>query len=120
LIAGNHGKARDLVWPRADALVWLDLPLTTVLRRSAVRGLRHWFSGEQICNGNRQRLWMLVNGRDSLLGYTLRTYHRRRAEWPLALRLAEHRHARVFRLRNSAEIAAWQAQVQAGKTPVER
>ena len=97
MIAGRHSKARDLVWPRADALVWLDLPLTTVPRRSAVRGLCHWFSGEQICNSNRQRLWVLVNGRDSLLGYVLRAHHRRRADWPQALRLAEHCHARVFR-----------------------
>ena len=120
VISGNQSKARDLLWPRADTLVWLDLPLATVLWRSAARAMRDWWIGAQICNGNRQRLWMMVNGRDSLLGYTLRTHHERRGEWPRALSLPEHRHARAFRLRSRAEIAAWQAQLQAGKIPVDR
>jgi adenylate kinase family enzyme len=42
VLAGNCGKARDLIWPRADTLVWLDLPLAYVLWRSTARALRHW------------------------------------------------------------------------------
>lgn len=46
--------AGDLLWARADTLVWLDLPrwqvMFRVLRRSIWRGLRH----AELWNGNRE------------------------------------------------------------------
>jgi adenylate kinase family enzyme len=118
--AGNYAKARDPVWPRADTLVWLDLPLTRVLWRSTRRALREWRTAAPICNGNRQSLAMIVNGRAALLGHTRRTYHARRREWPQALALPEQAQARVVHLRSDAEIARWRAAVQAGNTPLDR
>jgi adenylate kinase family enzyme len=123
VLAGNYGKARDLIWPRADTLAWLDLPLAHVLWRSTARALRHWWTAESICNGNRQTLLQIANGRDSLIGYTLRTYGQRRREWPALLAADEHRRLRHVRLRSAAEAAAWQRAItaaQAGNTPVDR
>jgi hypothetical protein len=118
VIAGNYAKARDLTWARADTLIWLDLRLPHVLWRSASRAVRQWRTREPVCNGNRQTLANIVNGGDSLLGYTLRTYHARRREWPLLLQ--QHAHAKQFRLRSQREIDLWRAGLQAGKTPVDR
>ncbi|HYM47290.1 MAG TPA: hypothetical protein VES91_02340 [Burkholderiaceae bacterium] len=95
-------------------------PLLQVLWRSATRAARQWWTAEPICNGNRQTLAQIVNGRDSLLGYTLRTYHARRREWPQLLRLPEHARAALIHLRSAAEITRWQANNQPGKTPVDR
>jgi hypothetical protein len=123
VIAGNYGKVRDIVWSRADALVWLDLPLAHVLWRSTTRALRHWWTAEPICNGNRQTLAQLFNGRDSLLGYTLRTFAARRREWPALLNSRDFRHLHCSRLRSHREVAAWQcalAGTQTGNTPVDR
>src|SRR5262249_29948937 len=53
VIEGNYSKVRDLVWARADTVVWLDysFPLTFVrlLRRTIAR-VR---TGEELWNGNR-------------------------------------------------------------------
>jgi hypothetical protein len=114
-IAGNYSEVRDLVWPRADTLVWLDLPLPLVLWRTTRRVLRQSISGESICNGNRQQLKALVFGTDPLLGYTLRTYPERRRVWPQFLAAPEHAHLRVLRLQSRAEVAAWQRQLLAGR-----
>ncbi len=120
VLAGNYVEVRDLTWPRADTLIWLDLALPLVLWRTTQRVFRQAHSGELICNGNRQQIGALVFGSDPLLGYTLRTYHARRREWPAALSLPQHAQAAVVRLRTPREVAAWQARIQAGNTPVER
>jgi len=123
VVVGNYMKASDLVWGRADTLVWLDLGLGRVLWRSAARALRDWRTGDPICNGNRQTLAQIANGPDSLLGYTLRTHARRRREWPALLASDNYRHLRAFRLRSPAQVEAWQraaAGTQAGKTPVDK
>ena len=118
MVAGNYAAVRDLVWSRADTLLWLDLPLPSVLARATRRALRQWWTGESICNGNRQTLLQMVNGRDSLLRYTLLTFHARRRAWPQLL--AQQTHATVARLPDQRAIDAWKSVVQAGNTPVDR
>jgi len=120
IVAGNYSNVRDLLWPRADTLVWLDLPLMQVLWRTTVRASRQSWTGEAICNGNRQTLAALVRPPNSLLGYTLRTLHARRRELPALLSQPQHAHATVVRLRHTADVAAWQTSVQPGKTPVDK
>jgi hypothetical protein len=123
VVAGNYGKARDLIWTRADTLIWLDLPLVQVLWRSMSRALRDWWTREPICNGNRQTLAGIANGRESLLGYTLHTFAPRRREWPPLLASPAYAHLRQFRLSNPRQVDAWRrnaAAAQAGKTPVDR
>src|SRR5918912_2891277 len=37
---GNKRAVRDLVWPRADTVVWLDYPVRVSLRRLSKRAVR--------------------------------------------------------------------------------
>lgn len=55
--AGNYGRVRDLLWPRADTLVWLDYAFPLVLRRLTARTVRRPVTGEVLWNGNRENLW---------------------------------------------------------------
>jgi len=51
-IAGNYGKVRDIIWPRAEAVIWLDYPFLLVLgvygTEHGAGGGRRNCSGEQI------------------------------------------------------------------------
>ena len=40
IVVGNYGQVRDLVWPNADTLIWLDLPLSLVMWRLVRRTVR--------------------------------------------------------------------------------
>jgi len=104
VVDGNYAVVRDLVWARADTVVWLDLPLRTVLRRYATRTVRRITMGEELWSGNRERLRFLL-GRDSLLWWILSTYRRRRREYPE--RLAAHPEITAVRLRSPREARAW-------------
>ena len=48
VIDGNYSAVRDIVWDRAEAVVWLDFPLRTVLWRYAIRTRRRIRTGEEL------------------------------------------------------------------------
>jgi hypothetical protein len=54
VVDGNYSVVRDLVWDRADAVVWLDLPRRLVMRRVILRTLRRAVTREALWNGNRE------------------------------------------------------------------
>jgi adenylate kinase family enzyme len=57
VVADNYGAVRDLLWPRADTIVWLDYPFPLVLGRLTARTLRRGITREVLWNGNRENLW---------------------------------------------------------------
>lgn len=110
VVAGNYSSVQDLVWPRADTLVWLDLPLPLTLWRTTVRVLRQARTAESICSGKRQTVSALVFGKDPLLWYAPKTVPQRRRRWPQVLGAAELVHLRAARLATPTAVARWQDQ----------
>lgn len=82
---GNYSKVRDLVFARADTIVWLDYPLPLILWRLVWRTGRRLVLQEELWNTNRERLRNHL-GRDSLLLWALRTYWRRKREYGAMMR----------------------------------
>jgi adenylate kinase family enzyme len=109
VVDGNYGKVRDIVWSRADTVVWLDFALPVVMGRLLWRTLRRVFSREELWGGNRERFLSQFLSRDSLFLWALRTYWRRRREYPELLERPEHAHLRVVHLRSPGEERAWLA-----------
>jgi adenylate kinase family enzyme len=80
VVDGNYGSARDLAWPRATAIVWLNLPFARVFWRVLCRTLRRSWRREVLWSGNRESLARSFFSRDSILWWVLTMYHRRRRE----------------------------------------
>jgi adenylate kinase family enzyme len=82
VVDGNYSAVRDLVWARADTVVWFDLPRTVVMRQVLARTVRRAVARTELWNGNREPLAGLVRfGRDdSIIGWawTQHTKYRRR------------------------------------------
>jgi adenylate kinase family enzyme len=111
VVAGNYGAVRDLLWPRADTIVWLDYSFLLVLGRLTARTLRRGLTGEVLWNGNRERLWwhaMLWSER-SLYNWLFATFWRYRRELPALFREPAHAHARVVHLRSPRAAREWLA-----------
>ena len=76
VVDGNYfslGSA-DIVWPRADTIVFLDLPRRTVMRRVLTRSLRRATLRTELWAGNRESIRNLFFARDSLLWFTWTEY----------------------------------------------
>ena len=106
---GNYAKVRDLLWERAEAVVWLDLPLRTVLWRYLTRTIRRVGRREELWSGNRETLSDHLFSRDSLFWWILTTYRRRRREYPP--QLAARPDIVAIRLRSRRAADRWLAEV---------
>ena len=106
---GNYHTSRDIVWERAEALVWLDYGLWLSLGRLLRRTWRRVFTREELWNGNRENIWnqLQVWSQDSLIHWFFKTYWRRKREIPMLLELEENQHLKVFHFRSPRETEKW-------------
>lgn len=81
VLDGNYSAVRDIVWPHATAVIWLDYPFFLVLWRSLRRTIHRVLTGREICNGNRETWRKAFFSRDSILLWVVTTYHRRRRDY---------------------------------------
>jgi adenylate kinase family enzyme len=104
-------EVKDLLWARADTLVWLDYPRWLVVSRAVRRSLRRIVTREQLWHGYREtplswrrpdhpirRAWRLHRIRREQL--TARTQH---PSWA---------HLQVIRHRSPQETAAWLSAIE--------
>ena len=111
---GTTASRRDLVWARADTVIWLDLPLRQVMWRVIRRTVSRARRGEVLWGTNRESLRMAI-ARDSVIWWALTTFRKRRREYPLLF--AQHPGIRVVRLRSDVEARRFLAGVGATPTP---
>ncbi len=111
VVAGNYHVVRDLIWPRAEAVVWLDYPLPIVFWRLLTRTIRRGWTQEELWNGNREKFWWHLKlwSDESLFYWLFKTYWRRKRETPVLLRFPEHAHLHLIHLRSQREADEWLA-----------
>jgi adenylate kinase family enzyme len=109
VVDGNYSKVRDIVWGRADTIVWLDYALPVILWQVTWRTLRRSLRREELWSGNRESLGNALFSRDSILLWTLQTYKRRRQEYPVLLSQPEYAHLAIVHLHSPRETRAWVA-----------
>jgi hypothetical protein len=98
---GNYSSLRDLIWPRAEAVIWLNYPLRTVMSRAIRRTVRRVWTGEPLYAGSRETFRRSFLSRDSILLWALQTHARHRREYPRLLATPEYSHLKVFELQDA-------------------
>ena len=111
VVDGNYSFSRDIVWGRADTLVWLDYPLWWSFWRLLVRSLRRLITQEPLWNGNKETLRGLFFSRDSLFLYIFKSYRRLHTIYPRVLLESAYAHLQVVRLRHPRQTNAWLATI---------
>lgn len=101
---GNYSKLNEWLWSQADTLIWLDLPITTILVRFFLRSFRRSIRRELLWNGCQESLRNSIFQKNSLLVWILKTHRRRANQYALLLQNPPHPKMKVYRLRTSREI----------------
>jgi adenylate kinase family enzyme len=109
VVDGNYSKVRNLIWSRADTVVFLDYPFHTVLlrllRRTVLRSLRQ----QELWNGNRENWRMSFFSQDSILLWMIKTHQRNRIRYPLLFQQPDYAHLTVVHLRDPGQAEDWVA-----------
>jgi adenylate kinase family enzyme len=106
-VDGNYSRVRDIVWGRADTVVWLDYSLPVIMGRVIRRTVRRSLLREELWNENRERFRTSFFSRDSIILWALSTFRRRRREYPALFSQPENSHLDVVHLRSPRAAARW-------------
>jgi adenylate kinase family enzyme len=108
VVAGNYRtQTREITWPRAETVVFLDYPLWLILQRVVVRSWRRWRTKELLWGTNYESFWKHFTSRDSLILWALRTHRRRKQQFQDVLSDPQWAHIRFVRLRSPEETERW-------------
>ena len=118
VIDGNYSTVQDIVWARADTVVWLDLPRRTVMRRIITRTLRRVAGRVELWNGNRERWrnFFTLDKQESVIVWAWQTHARNRARYEVAAADPLYTHLRFVRLTSPRTIRRFLR--EAGNTPL--
>ena len=81
VLDGNYGSLRDLIWPRATAVIWLNYAFATVCRRALARTLRRSIDQESPFPGSRESVARSFLSRESILLRVIRSYPQRQRQY---------------------------------------
>ena len=106
VIDGNYSTVRDIVWARADTVIFLDLPRRTVMRRVIVRTVRRVAGRVELWNGNRERWrnFFTLDGQESVIAWAWQTHARNRSRYTAAAADPAFGHLRFVRLTSSRAV----------------
>ncbi|MFC2083350.1 adenylate kinase [Candidatus Bipolaricaulota bacterium] len=107
VIDGNYSKLRPMLWPKLDTIIWLDYSFPRVFWRLLVRTIRRSITREVLWNGCQERFRVSFLSKDSILLWCLKTYWRRRRNYPGILQQPEHAHITALRFSNPRQFARW-------------
>ncbi len=110
---GNKRAVRDLVWPRADTIIWLDYPVYLTLWRLAKRARRRTSAlGAHASQTGRMRdlPGQLLAAASGVLT-ALRSHRGQRREYPRLFAQPANQHLAVARLGSPRATRQWIARV---------
>jgi adenylate kinase family enzyme len=108
--AGNFQVLQDIIWTKAEVVIWLDYSLPLIfwqlLRRTIDRAITH----EELWSGNvDHNIWMHLKfwSADSHFNTLFRTYWRRKREFPNYFLLQQYEHLVFLHFRMPRETKLW-------------
>jgi adenylate kinase family enzyme len=112
-VAGNYSRTLDLIWPRADTIIWLDLSLPLILKRIVQRSWRRSRSDELLWGTNREKFseHFTTWGDESLIAFAIKNHRRRRRQFAEAMAGDEWPNAKFRRLRSPKMVARFRRAV---------
>ncbi len=108
-LSGNYSQVRDLIWPRAQAVIWLDYSFLLVFGRLYKRTLQRWWTQEPLWGTNTERLFPQFKlwSKNSLFYWQVHSYRRHKWLYPQLIANPEYSHLKFFHFKQPGEMEKW-------------
>jgi len=121
VVDGNYTSngVAEIVWSRADTLIWLDLPRLLVTGRVIGRSLRRVVTREELWSGNRERWRNLVDRRpeENIILWSWTRDRHYREKYQAMSEDATWDHLDVIRLRGRREVRLFIDELMSANDP---
>ncbi|MBM0740061.1 AAA family ATPase [Phormidium sp. CLA17] len=112
VVDGNYSAVRNIVWSRAETIVFLDYSFWLIMGRLLRRTLRRSLKQEELWNGNREDIRKSFFSQESILLWMLQTYQRNRKKYPVLFQQQEYAHLSVVHLQSPQITNEWLSSLQ--------
>jgi len=102
VVDGNYSKGRDLIWPKAQTVIWLNYSFFTILRQICKRTFANSKAKKELWPGCPETFHKQLLTKDSIFVWFLRSYWKKRRTIPEYLK--EYPDLRVIRVRSPKEL----------------
>lgn len=109
VLDGNYSEVRDLIWARANTLIWLDYSLVVIFPRLARRTLGRAVRRDLLWGTNRESYINFLPHRDSLFVWAIRKQWSRRRLYEKLLAQPACSHLHVIRFHHPRDTQRWLA-----------
>lgn len=101
VLDGNYTRTTSIKWAEVDTVIWIDFSFARTLFQAIRRALSRIISQQELWpgTGNRESLARLFS-RDSIVWWTIKTYHSKQKRYLQAMKNPEFSHIRFIRLRS--------------------
>lgn len=95
---GNYSVLRDIIWHKADVIIWLNYPFTFTFWRLFKRTMSRVFTQKTLWHGNRETFTNTFASKNSILYWFLLNYSKLRKRYPALFKQEEYKHLTIIEL----------------------
>ena len=109
VVDGNYSIARDVLWPKATTLIYLDYSVGVIMRRLIARTLRRNIKREVLWNGNKENILdnFKIFSNESVIAYSLKNHWRLRRDFTRLFEHPDYAHVQKIRFRTPRATEEW-------------
>ena len=109
VVDGNYSIARDVLWPKATTLIYLDYSVGVIMRRLIARTLRRNIKREVLWNGNKENILdnFKIFSNESVIAYSLKNHWRRRRDFTRLFEHPDYAHVQKLRFHTPRATEEW-------------
>ena len=115
IVDGNYSAVQDLVWKRADTVVWLDPPRGRVMWQVIRRTIGRMILRRELWNGNREplaNLWR-IDPQRSIIRWAWTQHDKYRQRYAAAMTDPAHAHMQFLRVKTDTDLESLLAEASA-------